>query len=76
LCTYPPGIEHVGTVGKDRDSDRERGQGQPGARATPEKVEKEVKKTRGISHLEKFEARAPDEHHKDYIFFVVCWVSL
>ena len=76
MCTYPSGIEHAGTVEKGRDSDRERGQGQPGARASPEKVEKEVKKTRGTSHPEKFEARALDGHYKVYILFVVCWVSL
>ena len=36
-CTYPLGIEHVGTVEKGRDSERERDQGQPEARASPEK---------------------------------------
>ena len=41
-------------VEKDRDSDRERDQGQLEARASPKNVEKEVKKTRGTSHLEKF----------------------
>ena len=56
-------------VGKCRDSDIERGQGQPGARASPEKVEKEVKKTRGTSHPEKFEVKALDGHHIDYILF-------
>ena len=60
------GIEHVGTVEKGRDRDRERDQGQPEARSSLEKVEKEVKKIRGVSHLEKFEARASDGHHKDY----------
>ena len=70
LCTYPPGIENLGTVEKDRDSDRERGQGQPEARASPKKVEKEVKKTRGISHPKKFEARAPNGHHRDYILLL------
>ena len=50
-----------------RDSDRERDQGQPEARTSLEKVEKEVKKTRGTSHLEKFKARALDRHHRDYI---------
>ena len=57
-------------VEKGRNSDRERGQGQPETRASPEKVEKEVKKTRGISHPEKFEARALDEHHRDYILLL------
>ena len=36
-CTYPLEIEHVGTVEKGRDSERERDQGQPEARASPEK---------------------------------------
>ena len=40
------------------------------AKALPEKVEKEVKKTRGISHPEKLEARAPNGHHKDYILLL------
>ena len=62
-------------VEKGRDGDRERDQGQLEARASPKKVEKEAKKTRGASYLEKFEARALDKHHKDYIFFVVYWVS-
>ena len=57
-------------VEKGRDSDRERDQGQPEARASPEKVEKEVKKTRGTSHSEKFEAIAPNRHHKDYILLL------
>ena len=69
-CTYPSGIEHVGTVEKGRDSDRERGQGQPKARALPNKVEKKVKKTRGTSHMEKFEAKALDGHHRDYILLL------
>jgi len=54
-CTYPSEIEHAGRIEKGRDSDRERGQGQSEARASPKKVEKEVKKTRGISHKEKFD---------------------
>ena len=57
-------------VEKGRDSDRERDQGQPEVRASLEKVEKEVKKTRGISHPEKFEARALDGHHRDYILLL------
>ena len=57
-------------VEKGRDSDRERDQGQPKARASPEKVEKEVKKTRGTSHPEKFEAIAPNRHHRDYIILL------
>ena len=57
-------------VEKHRDSDRERDQGQPEARASPEKVEKEVKKTRGTSRQEKFKARATDGHHKDYILLL------
>ena len=69
-CTYPPGIEHEGTVEKGRDSDRELDQGQPEARATPEKVEKEVKKIRWKSHPEKFGARALDGHHRDYIILL------
>ena len=36
-CTYPLGIEHVGTVEKGRDSERERDQGQPEARASLKK---------------------------------------
>ena len=55
---------------KGRDSDRERDQGQLVARALLEKVEKEVKKTRGISHSEKFEVRALDGHHRDYILLL------
>ena len=69
-CTYPCRIEHAGTVEKCRDKDSERDQGQPEAIASPEKVEREVKKTRGTSHLEKFEARALDGHHRDYILFL------
>ena len=57
-------------VGKVRDSDREKGQGQPEARALPEKVEKEVKMTRGTSHLEKFKGRAPDGHNRGYILLL------
>ena len=57
-------------VDKDRDRDRERDQGQPKAKASPEKVEKEVKETRGTSHSEKFEARALDGHHRDYILLL------
>ena len=41
---------YAGMVEKGRDSDRERDQGQPEARALPEKVEKDVKKARGVSH--------------------------
>ena len=29
-----------------------------------------MKKTKGTSHPEKFEARAPDGHHRDYIFLL------
>ena len=57
-------------VENGRDSDRERGQGQPKARASPEKVEKQVKKTRETSLMEKFEARASDGHHRDYILLL------
>ena len=57
-------------VEKGRDSDKERGQGQFKSRVSPYKVEKEVKKTGGTSHSEKFEARAPDGHHRDYIFLL------
>ena len=67
---YPLGIEHAGLVEKGRDSDRERDQGQLEARALPEKIEKEAKKARGVSHLKKFEARASDGHHIDRILFL------
>ena len=43
---------------------------QPEARASHEKVEKEVKKTRGTSHPKKFKARASDGHHRDYILLL------
>ena len=71
-CTYTSRIEHASIVEKGRDSDREKGegQGQPKVRASPEKVEKEAKKAKGTSHLEKFEARALDGHHKDYILLL------
>ena len=59
MCTYPLGIEHAGPIKKGRDSDRERGQGQPKASASPEKIEKEVKKTRRTSQLEKFKDSEP-----------------
>ena len=75
-CTYSLGIEHVSTVEKGRDRNRERDQGQPETRASPEKVEKEVKKTRETSHPKKFEARAPDGHHRDCIlllFIELAW---
>ena len=55
---YPLGVEHAGTVEKSRDRDRERDHGQLEARASLEKVEKEVKKTIGTGCLEKFDARA------------------
>ena len=70
MCTYPPIIEHVGMVEKGRHSDRQRGQGQLEARAFLEKIEKEVKKTRGTSHPDKFETRASDGHHRDYILLL------
>ena len=57
-------------VEKGRDSDRERDQGQPETRASPEKVTEEVKKTRGTSHLKKFEAKALDRYHRDYILLL------
>ena len=71
-CTYPLGIEHADMVekGRDRDRDRERDQGQPEAKASREKVEKEVKKIRGTSHLEKSEVKAPDGHHRNYILLL------
>ena len=53
-----------------RESDRERDQGQPEERASPEKVEEEKKKTRGANHPEKFEARASDGYHRDYILLL------
>ena len=67
-CTYPTGTEHSSTVEKGRDRDRERDQGQPEARASPEKVEKEVKKTRGASHPQKFEVRASNGTTKTISF--------
>ena len=70
MCTYPLGIKHAGTVEKGRDRNKERDQAQPKARALPEKVEKEVKMTRGTSHLEKFKARAPDGHNRGYILLL------
>ena len=75
-CSYPSRIKHVGMAKKGRDSDREKGQGQPEARALPEKVEKEVKMTRGTSHLEKYEARAPNGHHRDYIILLFVGLAL
>ena len=69
-CTYPLRIEHAGKVEKCRDGDGERDQGQLKARASPKKVEKEVKKTRGVSHSEKFGAKALNGHHKDYILLL------
>ena len=57
-------------VEKGRDSDRERGQGQPEARASPERVEKGVKKIRGTIHPKKFQASAPDGHRRDYILLL------
>ena len=68
MCTYPLGIEHASMIEKGRDRDRERGQGQPEASASLEKVEKEAKKTKGVNHPEKFEARALDEYHKTISF--------
>ena len=70
LCTYPLGIEHTGTIEKGRDRDKERDQGQPEVRASPKKVEKEVKKTKGVSHLEKFKARNLGGHHRDNILLL------
>ena len=61
---------YASMVEKGRDSDRERDQGQPEARALPEKVEKEAKKARGVSHPKKFEARALDGHHRDRILLL------
>ena len=46
-------MEHADTVENGRESDREREQSQPEVRASPKMVEKEAKKTRGISHPEK-----------------------
>ena len=59
------GIEHACTAEKGRDSDKERDQGQPEAKALLEKVEKEVKKTRGASHPKKL-----DGHYRDYILLL------
>ena len=42
-------------------------QGQPEARVSLKKVEKQVKKRRGISHVEKFDVGSPDGHHRDNI---------
>ena len=64
------GVEHASMVEKGKYRDRERDQGQPEARASPEKAEKEVKKTRGTSLPEKIEARASDGHHRDYILLL------
>ena len=69
-CTYPLRIEHAGMVEKGRDNDKERDQGQPTTRVSPEKVDKEVKKIRGTSHPKKFEAIASDKHHRDYILLL------
>ena len=69
-CIYPLGIEHASTVEKGRDRDRERVQGQPKARASPKKVKKEMKKTRGMSHLKKLEAGGSDGHHRDCILLL------
>ena len=55
---------------KGRDSDREKGQGQPEARALLKKVEKEVKKIKGTSYPKKFKAKAPDGHNKGYILLL------
>ena len=55
-------------VEKGRDSDRERDQGQLEGRASPEKVEKEVKKTREASHLKKFKARARMDNRETLSF--------
>ena len=49
---------------------RERDKGQPEAIASPEKVEKEMKKTREASHPEKFKARALDGHHRNCILLL------
>ena len=57
-------------VEKDRDRDGKRDQGQPEVRASLEKVEKELKKTRGTTHQKKFKARALDGHHRDYILLL------
>ena len=75
LCTYPLGVEHAGMVEKGRDRDRERDQSQLEARASLEKVEKEVKKIRRTSHPEKFEASAPNGHHKDYILLLFARIA-
>ena len=56
-------------IEKGRDRDR-RDQGQPELRASPEKVKNEVMKINGASHPEKFEARAPDRHYRNYILFL------
>ena len=101
LCTYPPGIEYASTDpiqvkihahilrelnmqthhtnfthisygnwtckrgrrGRDRDQDH------PKARVSSKQVDIEMEKTKGASHTKKFEARAPDWHHK-YISFL------
>ena len=70
LCTYPPGVEHSSTIKNGRDSDREKDQGQLEARASPEKIEKEAKKAKRTSHPEKFDAKALNGHHKDYILLL------
>ena len=53
-----------------RNNDRERDQGQLEVGASPEKIEKAAKKAKGTSHPEKFKAKAPDGHHKDYILLL------
>ena len=70
LCTYPPGVEHLGMIKNGRNNDKERDQGQLKVGASPEKIEKEAKKATGTSHPEKFKAKAPDGHHKDYILLL------
>ena len=70
MSTYPPEIEHAGTIEKCIDNDRERDQGQSKAKASPEKVEKEAKKERGVSHQKKFRAKATNGHHRDYILLL------
>ena len=57
-------------VEKDRDRDGKRDKYQPEVRASLEKVEKEVKKIRVTTHLKKFEARALDGHHRDYMLLL------
>ena len=68
MCTYPSGIEHASA--KEEAPNRDRNQCHPEARPSPEQVEIEMEKTKGASHPKKFEARAPNGHHR-YIYIYI-----